>query len=226
MSHRNPHTISLVLYSASVSALVLVLGLAAVVFARSEQRDDDGACSVIDSPCTLEEIVEQALIAVPGIVLKAGFTVRHIDDEKMTLYKVKILDENGQTQVLFFDTNTCEQTISLEPTVSFLDALDIGLEAAEEAAPGPGSAIALTGVLKTGFEPIYRFKVVDPQQQLVTVIVDAITGDPDVEDPKAKKKKKKKKKKGKGAFRCNDADSDSDVDSDSDSDSDGDTDSD
>ena len=65
-------------------------------------------------------------------------------------------------------------------------------------------------------QPTYRFDIVDPQSRLVTVAVDAISGDADVSDGRKKRKKGKRGKRGK--IHCDDLDSDLDSDTDADSD--------
>ncbi|MBW2235955.1 MAG: hypothetical protein JRG85_11235 [Deltaproteobacteria bacterium] len=210
----------------SVAFLLTALTLAVAPAAHAQ----DGACGVIDSPCTLAEISAQALVdSGAADVVKAGFTSAQLPDgTELSLYKVRVRFLDGTEDTLYYNTADCSAVLPPIPTVSFLDAMAAAVAKSQEVAPGLALPIVLSGKLVNELlAPTYVFQLLDPQGHLMGVRVDALTGEATVVDEKAGKKKgkKKKKKKGKkGQFKCNDADSDSDSDSDSDEDSDSDSD--
>jgi hypothetical protein len=217
--------------------LTLAAAAAAFVLATSwsPPARASAVCGVIDSPCTLEDIVIQALADEPGTeVVKAGFTARHLSDgSEVTLYKVVVRAADGMEHVLYYNAADCQRVIPPVPVVSFLEAHDAAVAAAVAAAPGLAPALVLSGSLRHELlEPTWVFEIIDPQQELVVAKVDALDPTAVVElgEPSSSgngngiiKKKKGKAKIAQSLFDCDDADSDSDSDSDSDGDSDSDS---
>ena len=216
-------------FSRNLLPLGVVLLLSALALSVAPAaRAQDGACGVIDSPCTLAEISAQALVdSGAADVVKAGFTSAYLPDgSELSLYKVRVRFVDGTEDTLYYNTADCSAVLPPIPTVSFLDAMATAVAKSQEVAPGLALPIVLSGKLVNELlAPTYVFQLVDPQGHLMRVRVDALTGEATVVDAKADKKKSKKKKKDKkGQFKCNDADSDSDSDEDSDGDSDEDSD--
>jgi hypothetical protein len=217
---------------------LLIAGLTALGTAPAGAQTG-GSCSVVDSPCTLDGIVTQALTDAPGTeAVSAGFASRRAaDGSEMVLFKVVVRSTtDGSEQTLYYDASDCSAVIPPTIVVPFNDALADALAAAE-AAPGPAPAVALSGrLVRELLAPTYVFKIIDPQQMLVIAKVDALvpdqvvlhaaTSDSGKKKSKGKGKGKGKKRRGKKArfFDCDNADSDSDLDSDSDSDGDSDSD--
>jgi hypothetical protein len=217
-----------------ISRHLLPLGVALLLaaLAPAPAAHAQGACDIVDSPCTLADISAQAL-ADSGAqdIVKAGFTkAAEADGTLVTLYKVRVIFADSTEDTLYYSTEDCNAVVPPVPTVSFLDAMAAAVAKSQEEAPGLAEPIVLSGKLVNEIlAPAYLFALIDPQGKPMGVSVDAQTGDATVLDAKAlkkaaKKAKKAKKKKKKGKFKCNGADSDSDSDGDSDSDSDSDSD--
>ncbi len=207
--------------------MILGVGLAVAVAgaAPAARAGQHGACAVLDSPFALSEIVEAAVAIEPGTPIKAGFTVQPTGaGEPETLFKVKLRKEDGGKALLFFDTDTAQQVVPVEPQLSLLEAYGLALDAVEEAA-GEEGAVVLRGRLRHRvFVPNWWFAVVAPDAKLVFARVDAVDGDVILLTPKqaarilAKHKIHKKKRiyrhvSGK-PFRCDALDEDDDVEDD------------
>ncbi len=173
--------------------LVAVAGLAWVAGA-AQAGADEGACAVVESPFTLEEIVDAAVDEVPGEPLKAGFTVQPTGElDVETLFKVKIAREEGGRALLFFDTETGERVEPVEPALSLLEAYDLAV-AAVEAEAGNEGAVVLRGKLRRRvLVAHYDFGIADPDARLALARVDALTGEVDLIDPRRLAKLEKKR---------------------------------
>jgi hypothetical protein len=162
-----------------------ILAVLAGALAPAAQAGEHGACSVLDSPFTLAEIVEAAVALEPGTPLKAGFSVQPTGTgEPETLFKVKLRKEDGGKALLFFDTDTAQQVIPVTPELSLLEAYDLAV-AAVEAAAGEEGAVVLRGHLRPRvFVPNWRFAIVDPAAKLALARVDAVTSQVTLLTPK------------------------------------------
>ncbi len=172
-----------------------LVGAACIVTAaHTAHAEEIGACAVLDSPFTLDQIVEKALDQVPGAALKAGFTVQPTGGEgPETLFKVKIAKEEGGRALLFFDTETGEPVEPVKPVLSLLDAYDLAVEAVENATDA-GGAVVLKGALhRRVLVANYDFAIADPRAKLALARVDAITGEVRLLRPKAVAKAKVKR---------------------------------
>lgn len=204
--------------------LALCVALGVLMAGAADASRKDRICQiVIDSPCTLSGIVEQALTEVPGTVLNAGVDIeREPSGDRITVFFVEILDSTGEVQVLLYDGTTCGAIVPTPPTLSLLEAMDAAVAAVAAENGGLADPLVLQAKFKEDtLRPAYLFKILDSRGKLLAVRVDGLSGDVDIRDAHKKKKKKRKKR---GNLRCNDGDSDGDSDSDSDGDDDSDSD--
>ncbi len=158
----------------ALGALVLALALGA----SAARAEGVGACAVLDSPFGLDEIVGKALAEEPGTPLKAGFSVkRAAAGERVTLFKVKVKKDAGGRALLFYDTETGDRVLPVQPTLSLLEAYDLAVAAVESDAADTG-AVVLKGALRRRLlTPHYGFAIADPARILTFARVDAVSGE-------------------------------------------------
>ena len=174
-------------------ALGAALLMAAGVAPAPAWAGEHGACAVLDSPFSLAEIVEAAVALEPGEPVTAGFTVQPTGTgEPETLFKVKVRKEEGGKALLFFDTDTAQQVVPVQPELSLLEAYALAQTAVEDAA-GEKGAVVLRGRLRHRvFVPNWWFAVADPGAKLVFARVDAVDGGVQLFTPKQAAKRYKR----------------------------------
>jgi hypothetical protein len=222
--------------AAVFAALVLVFAAASPTLAKKKRNHTGGdLCAVIEAPLTAEQMaaaVDSALAAVPGTVKKVALRVGHAADGSEEVYlAIVIQDASDVRHSFYFDGSTGAPLAPPVPSVAFNDAAAAALALVD---PGSlaGAKVLKGELVNEVIHPLYLFKIVDGEDRLVRVAVDAQSGAASVVEPEAKKRKRG----GRGdRIRCSDAsngdsdggaDSDGDSDADSDGDSDGDSDSD
>jgi hypothetical protein len=150
--------------------LSVVAGLA--LPASAGRREDRAILAELtDCPCTLSQVIDQALAVVPGAVAKARLKVsRTPGGEPVTFYKVVVFDDLQERNVLRFDARTCERIEPTPPGISMLDAIDVAL------AEVGGGIPVLAKLRFPGLEPVYKVVILRPRGRVV-VYVDGVSGD-------------------------------------------------
>jgi uncharacterized membrane protein YkoI len=151
-------------------ALLVTAGLA--LPASADQLEDRATLTELaDSPCTLSQAIEEALLVVPGTVAKARLkSSRKPGGDRVNFYKVAVFDDAKHRNVLRFAARTCEPVEPTPPEVSMTDA--IGTALAEV-----GGGFPVAGKLRfPGLEPVYKVVILLPHGRFV-VFVDGVTGE-------------------------------------------------